>query len=78
MRFAVFSGAAVLAIAGGLAVYHWSSPEEELDVASPPRAFNGCTTCHVIRAPDGTLHAGRDARTGPNLFRKYGPYRKNP
>lgn len=27
-----------------------------------------CVNCHVVRAEDNTVLAGRNARTGPNLF----------
>jgi len=39
------------------------------DAAAGEEAFNRqCVSCHVVADPDGNVLAGRNARTGPNLF----------
>ena len=39
------------------------------DADAGEEAFNRqCITCHVVVAPDGDKLAGRNARTGPNLY----------
>lgn len=39
------------------------------DMAAGEEFFNAqCVTCHVIEAPDGTVIAGRNMKTGPNLY----------
>ena len=46
----------------------WSVPAQAQDVAEGERQFGRqCVSCHVVRAPDGEVLAGRNARTGPNL-----------
>jgi cytochrome c len=38
------------------------------DVATGEAAFRQCQSCHVVVSPDGETLAGRNARTGPNLY----------
>lgn len=39
------------------------------DATAGGEFFNAqCVTCHVIEAPDGTVIAGRNMKTGPNLY----------
>lgn len=38
------------------------------DAAAGEGTFNQCQTCHVVKDADGNLLAGRNARTGPNLY----------
>jgi cytochrome c len=38
------------------------------DVAAGESAFRQCQSCHVVTTPDGETVAGRNARTGPNLY----------
>ncbi len=38
------------------------------DPAAGENAFNQCQTCHVVRNPEGEVLAGRNAKTGPNLY----------
>ena len=38
------------------------------DAAAGEEAFAQCVTCHVITDADGNQIAGRNARTGPNLY----------
>jgi cytochrome c len=41
---------------------------QEGDVAAGEKAFNQCQTCHVVVNDAGETLAGRNARTGPNLY----------
>jgi cytochrome c len=38
------------------------------DPAEGERAFRQCQTCHVVADADGNVLAGRNAKTGPNLY----------
>ena len=38
------------------------------DAAAGESAFRQCQSCHVVVSPDGETLAGRNARTGPNLY----------
>lgn len=38
------------------------------DPEAGARVFNQCQTCHVVRNEAGETLAGRNARTGPNLY----------
>ncbi len=42
------------------------------DVAAGESAFRQCQTCHVVADADGNVLAGRNARTGPNLYGVFG------
>lgn len=50
----------------------------EGDAAAGEKTFNQCQTCHVVADADGKTLAGRNAKTGPNLYavigRKAGSY----
>jgi cytochrome c len=50
----------------------------EGDIASGEKLFNQCQTCHIVADADGKVLAGRNAKTGPNLYaivgRKAGSY----
>ena len=37
-------------------------------IARGEAAFNQCQSCHVVRDEAGTVLAGRNGRTGPNLY----------
>ena len=52
-------------ILGGLAA---PAMAQEGDAAAGEQAFNQCQTCHVVESPDGEVLAGRNAKTGPNLY----------
>ncbi|MFO7805893.1 MAG: c-type cytochrome [Paracoccaceae bacterium] len=65
------------AIAAGLALFaspafseaHTSDMELQGDVSAGEEAFNRqCVACHVVVNDDGETLAGRNARTGPNLY----------
>ena len=38
------------------------------DAAAGERVFNQCVACHVVQNEAGETLAGRNARTGPNLY----------
>ncbi len=65
MKFTLFAAAAMAfaapaAFAGGHAATG--------DAAAGEAAFNQCQTCHVVVNDAGETLAGRNARTGPNLY----------
>lgn len=51
-----------------LALVSLAAPAAAQDAAAGERAFNQCQTCHVVQNPAGEVLAGRNARTGPNLY----------
>lgn len=59
-----------LALAAGLlagpAIAQMAEPTG--DPAAGEAAFNQCQTCHVVVDGEGETLAGRNARTGPNLY----------
>jgi len=38
------------------------------DAAAGEKAFRQCVACHVVKDPDGNILAGKNAKTGPNLY----------
>ncbi|MGS4945733.1 c-type cytochrome [Meridianimarinicoccus sp. RP-17] len=42
------------------------------DAAAGERAFRGCQACHVVVNDAGDTLAGRNAKTGPNLYQVSG------
>ena len=38
------------------------------DAAAGEKLFNQCQSCHVVQDDDGNTLAGRNAKTGPNLY----------
>ena len=38
------------------------------DVAAGETAFKKCTTCHVVMDDEGQVLAGKNGKTGPNLY----------
>lgn len=38
------------------------------DVEAGKKVFNQCQTCHAVVDPDGNVLAGKNAKTGPNLY----------
>jgi cytochrome c len=46
-----------------------AAPVAAQDVAAGEEFFNRqCVTCHVIETPEGETIAGRNMKTGPNLY----------
>ncbi len=52
---------AILAAGGGAAF-------AQGDAAAGEAVFNQCQTCHVVADADGNVLAGKNAKTGPNLY----------
>lgn len=63
-RFIPVAVAATLLSAPAFAGGHAGEGDAEAGEA----AFNQCQTCHVVKNDDGETLAGRNARTGPNLY----------
>ena len=38
------------------------------DAEAGKKVFNQCQTCHVVADADGNVLAGKNAKTGPNLY----------
>ena len=38
------------------------------DIEAGTKFFKKCQARHVVRAPDGTILAGKSGKTGPNLW----------
>ncbi|MFZ8940445.1 MAG: c-type cytochrome [Gemmobacter sp.] len=45
-----------------------AAPAIAADAEAGAKAFNQCQTCHVVVNPAGETLAGRNAKTGPNLY----------
>jgi cytochrome c len=52
---------AVSTLAGGMAF-------AQGDAAAGEKVFNQCQTCHVVADAEGNVLAGKNAKTGPNLY----------
>lgn len=44
----------------------------EGDIEAGKKVFNQCQTCHVVADAAGEVLAGRNAKTGPNLYGVFG------
>ena len=55
------TAALVLSLSGGAAL-------AQGDVEAGKKVFNQCQTCHVVADADGNALAGKNAKTGPNLY----------
>jgi cytochrome c len=51
----------ILAASGGMAFAAG-------DAEAGKKVFNQCQTCHVVADADGNVLAGKNAKTGPNLY----------
>jgi cytochrome c len=60
MKYTV-TAAVVLALSGGAALAAG-------DAEAGKKVFNQCQTCHVVADPEGNVLAGKNAKTGPNLY----------
>lgn len=56
----------------GAATAQEAATEFTGDIAAGEKVFSQCQTCHVVVNPDGETLAGRNARTGPNLYGLFG------
>ena len=62
-KFSIVFAAGALLAAPAFADGHASG-----DAAAGEGEFSQCQTCHVVADADGNTLAGRNARTGPNLY----------
>jgi cytochrome c len=53
---------AALALAG------FAAPSFAQDIEAGAKTFNQCQTCHVVQNEAGEVLAGKNAKTGPNLY----------
>ena len=51
-----------------LAVVSLAAPALAQDIEAGAKVFNQCQTCHVVQNEAGEVLAGRNAKTGPNLY----------
>lgn len=58
----------VLAAAATLFAFPALADEATGDAEAGERAFRQCISCHVVVNGEGETLAGRNARTGPNLY----------
>lgn len=59
----------ILAAAGSLlAAPAFAGAHASGDAAAGEGEFRQCQTCHVVQNEDGEVLAGRNAKTGPNLY----------
>ncbi len=55
-------------LAAAMAIASASSALASGDAAAGERIFNQCVACHVVQNEAGETLAGRNGRTGPNLY----------
>ena len=58
--------AAILAAPMAFADSHEAGPSGDAEAGEA--SFRACIACHVVTDPDGNVLAGRNGRTGPNLY----------
>lgn len=51
-----------------LAIASLAAPALAQDIEAGAKTFNQCQTCHVVQNDAGEVLAGRNAKTGPNLY----------
>jgi cytochrome c len=51
-----------------LALASLAAPALAQDIEAGAKTFNQCQTCHVVQNEAGEVLAGRNAKTGPNLY----------
>ena len=58
------------ALAAAAALYAVGMPAQAADgdAEAGKKVFNQCQTCHVVADPDGNVLAGKNGKTGPNLY----------
>ncbi|EKE43756.1 Cytochrome c2 [Oceaniovalibus guishaninsula JLT2003] len=61
-----------IAAAGLLGTVAHAQDEFTGDIAAGEKAFSQCQTCHVVVNDAGETLAGRNAKTGPNLYGVFG------
>lgn len=58
----------LLTLAAGIGVAGTALAQDAEAIARGEAAFSQCQSCHVVRDDAGTVLAGRNGRTGPNLY----------
>jgi cytochrome c len=51
-----------------LAIASLAAPALAQDIEAGAKTFNQCQTCHVVQNEAGEVLAGKNAKTGPNLY----------
>jgi cytochrome c len=51
-----------------LAIASLAAPALAQDIEAGAKVFNQCQTCHVVANEAGEVLAGKNAKTGPNLY----------
>ncbi len=51
-----------------LALASLAAPAFAQDIEAGAKVFNQCQTCHVVQNEAGEVLAGKNAKTGPNLY----------
>jgi cytochrome c len=51
-----------------LALASLAAPAIAQDIEAGAKTFNQCQTCHVVQNEAGEVLAGRNSKTGPNLY----------
>ena len=51
-----------------LALASLAAPAVAQDIEAGAKTFNQCQTCHVVADAEGNVLAGKNAKTGPNLY----------
>jgi cytochrome c len=51
-----------------LALASLAAPAVAQDIEAGAKTFNQCQTCHVVQNEAGEVLAGKNAKTGPNLY----------
>jgi cytochrome c len=51
-----------------LALASLTAPSFAQDIEAGAKVFNQCQTCHVVANEAGEVLAGKNAKTGPNLY----------
>jgi cytochrome c len=59
---------ATIAALGALLLAPVVASAQDGDAAEGESAFRQCQTCHVVENDEGEVLAGRNAKTGPNLY----------
>jgi cytochrome c len=62
------TAAALCLLAGPVFAESHAMAEPTGDAAAGEAVFRQCQTCHVVENADGEVLAGRNAKTGPNLY----------
>ena len=64
----MFRTLAIVAASATLTAPAFADGHASGDAAAGEKAFRQCISCHVVQNDEGETLAGRNAKTGPNLF----------